>query len=105
MKMSPRDGGPPRSPADSAGTEIRPWGPIPGLSAPNPRAALSDEAPRVDDSIPASFFRWAKLHALVVCPVAKPGPALWLMARDARNFELGPLSAARRRVGARRFPC
>ena len=59
---------------------------------------------RVDDSIPASFFRWAKLHALFVCPVAKPGPDLWRMARDARSFELGPLLAARR-VGARRFPC
>ena len=66
--------------------------------------ALSDQAPRVDDSIPASFFRWAKLHALFVCAVAKPGPDLWRMARDARRFELGPLLAARR-VGARRFPC
>ncbi len=47
--------GPPRSPADPAGTGIRRWGPVPGLSAPNPRAALSDQAPRVDDSIPASF--------------------------------------------------
>jgi hypothetical protein len=47
--------GPPRSPADPAGTGIRRWGPVPRLSAPNPRAALSDQAPRVDDSIPASF--------------------------------------------------
>ena len=78
--------------------------PVLRLSAPNPRAARSDQAPRVDDSIPASFVRWAKLHALFVCPVAKPGPDLWRMARDARSFELGPLLAARR-VGARRFPC
>jgi hypothetical protein len=85
------DVGPPSSPADPAGTGNRRWGPVPGLSAPNPRAARSDQAPRVDDSIPASFFRWAKLHALFVCAVAKPGPDRWLMARDARRFELGPL--------------
>ena len=52
---------------------------------------------------PRVLFRWAKLHAVFVCPVAKPGPDLWRMARDARSFELGPLLAARR-VGARRFP-
>ena len=52
---------------------------------------------------PRVLFRWAKLHALFVCAVAKPGPDLWRMARDARSFELGSLLAARR-DGARRFP-
>jgi hypothetical protein len=63
-----------------------------------------DQAPRVDDSIPGSRVRWAKLHPPFGCAVAKPGPDLWRMARDARRVELGPLLAARR-VGARRFPC
>ena len=45
---------------------------------------------------PRVLFRWAKLDALFVCAVAKPGPDLWRMARDARRFELGPLFAARR---------
>jgi hypothetical protein len=41
---------------------------------------------------PRILFRWAKLHALFVCPVAKPGRDLWRTARDVRSFELGAFS-------------
>jgi hypothetical protein len=40
---------------------------------------------------PRVLFRWATAHALFGCAVAKPGPDLWRMARDARSFELSPL--------------
>ncbi len=53
---------------------------------------------------PRVLFPVGQTPRAVVCPVAKPGPDLWRMARDARSFELGPLLAARR-VGARRVPC
>ena len=60
---------------------IPPHAPTPASPLPSWKPSARTPWPsKVDDSIRASPVRCAKLNALFVCAVAKPGPDLWLMA-------------------------
>ena len=63
-------------------------GSVPGLSAPNPRAALSDQAPRVDHSIPASFSAGPSSTRCSFALLRNPDltPGAWPETREGSNW-------------------